>query len=209
MPKTPVHLHGSLVRFGGPFHLEIMTPIEAVRALCQIDGFREAILEGEFRVAVGGRDADLDRVRMTLGKADRIDIHPVAAGGKREGVGKAVLGAALMVAAFSLAGPAVPGVAASGLGAPAFEAASIGLTISYGHIALFGASTLLGGLIQALTPMPAIGDLTQFESADQRPSFLFNGPVNTTEQGGPVPWIFGRCWVGCRVVSAGLTAERI
>ncbi|WP_316979956.1 tail assembly protein [Shumkonia mesophila] len=214
MPLTEVHLHGSLARFGGPFSLDIVTPAEAVRALFQVDGFREAIAEGEFRVLAGSREVDEDGLRMTIGSAGRVDIHPVAAGGKSNGVGKVIIGAALMVVAIYAAPVAVAAagggtVAGTGMGATAFTVAGIGLEVTYANIAMFGASMILGGIAQALTPVPGVQDFGQFESADQRASFLFNGPVNTTEQGGPVPLIIGRAIVGSRVISAGMTAERI
>jgi predicted phage tail protein len=37
-------------------------------------------------------------------------------------------------------------------------------------------------------------------------SYLFNGPVNTTEQGNPVPVLYGRLIVGSQVVSASVCA---
>lgn len=44
---------------------------------------------------------------------------------------------------------------------------------------------------------------------DQKPSFIYNGPVNTAEQGLPVPLVYGTMRVGSVVVSAGIVAEEI
>jgi predicted phage tail protein len=230
-------LHGALARFGGPYRLEVLTPGEAVRALFQLDGFRAALAQGEYRVLAGPREVGVDDLALSLGSAARIEILPVAAGGKQSGVGKIIAGVVLVAAAVitggaaaagaagaagaggaggAAAGGAAAGGAAAGTAGGAVASASwgamtafeaFGATVTYGNIAMFGASMVLGGIIQALTPMPAVSDMGQFESADQRPSSLFNGAVNTTEQGGPVTWIFGRARVGSRVISAGLTAE--
>lgn len=47
------------------------------------------------------------------------------------------------------------------------------------------------------------------EGADQRPSFLYNGPQNVTEQGYQVPIVYGTHMTGSVVVSAGVTVEQI
>ncbi len=39
------------------------------------------------------------------------------------------------------------------------------------------------------------------------PSYTFNGPINTTAQGNPVPLGYGRMIVGSAVISAGITAD--
>ena len=44
---------------------------------------------------------------------------------------------------------------------------------------------------------------------DDRPSFLFNGVTNNSQQGGPVPLVFGTHLVGSVVINAGLNAEDI
>lgn len=40
---------------------------------------------------------------------------------------------------------------------------------------------------------------------DSSSNYYFNGAVNTTEQGAPVPLVFGRCRVGSAVISSEIT----
>lgn len=47
------------------------------------------------------------------------------------------------------------------------------------------------------------------EKPEERPSFLFDGPTNTSTQGLPVPLVYGRMRAGSMVVSSGIAAEDI
>ena len=49
----------------------------------------------------------------------------------------------------------------------------------------------------------------QQERPEERPSFIFNGAVNTMGQGGPVNLVYGRFLTGSAVVSAGTNAEQL
>jgi predicted phage tail protein len=65
-----------------------------------------------------------------------------------------------------------------------------------------GMSLVMGGLTQLLAKSPTSGSSEQ--------SYNFNGPVNNTEQGGPVPLIYGKVGnVGGTLISAGISYERI
>ena len=111
-----------------------------------------------------------------------------------------VLGASI-VAIY--AAPAVVGALGptQGLGAAAISAGSF--SVSYGSIALFGASMMLSGISQMLSPTP------KANLPDSKQSYLFSGPVNVTEQGGSVPLVYGRCWVGSTVISSGMDTEQV
>ena len=70
-----------------------------------------------------------------------------------------------------------------------------------------GLSMVIGGVIEALTPRPHMDKVDQSERKDKT-SYYFNGPVNTTQQGVPVPLIYGRnVLVGSHVVSAKFVVE--
>lgn len=208
--KTVI-LHGDLAaRFGGPFSLVVATPAESIKALCsQLAGFQEALFQGEYRIVVRGDDLAKEDLCASFGAAPSVDIVPVIAGAKKKGIGKVILGAVLIAAAF-IGAPAVVGALGptQGLGTTAFTIG--GKSVTYANIALFGASTLVGGLVQALTPQPSLGDIAAtFEAAAENPGFLFAGPVNAVEEGGPVPIIFGEVLAGSQVVSSGFSAERV
>ena len=71
-----------------------------------------------------------------------------------------------------------------------------------------GIALALGGVVQLLTPVPKVN--SSANQAGSNPSFIFNGTVNVTEQGGPVPVVLGRMRrAGCVVLSAGLTVENL
>lgn len=182
--------------------------------------FMKGIMNGTYRV-VAGKSVDDERAThydcamvkagLSLGSKD-LHIVPVPEGSGGGGFFKVALGITLIAAAVVFSGglAAAGGAGAlSGLGTTAFTVA--GFNISYGSIALFGLNLVLGGIAGMLTPTPKIGgsDYADRERPDERPSFIFNGAVNTTEQGGPVPVIYGRMVVGSTVISGGITAEQI
>ncbi|QEX18481.1 hypothetical protein FRZ44_37880 [Hypericibacter terrae] len=234
-----VHLHGSLAaQFGPEFRLDVATPREAARALAaQLKGFRKAMIDGAFRVIRQPRVQPplLPRPAMALGPEDislrlgDADLHivPVVAGAKGSGmmIGKIVIGVILIatavftagtslaaagaIGAASLGGSVAGGVAvgSAGLAATAFTVG--GLAISYGQIALFGVAMVLSGVSSLLSQQPHAGNYGNRERPDQRPSFLTNGVVNTSEEGSPVPIAVGIFLIGSKVVSAGITPEQI
>lgn len=195
-----VHLHGSLgARFGGPFSLEIRDPAEAIRALsCQIDGFKDVILEGQWQVVRGDLDAGMsdseDTLEMALGGKREVHIMPALAGAKSGG-GKAILGVAMIGAAFATGGLSLAGTAAFGI-------SSSTLAIAGGALALTGVSTML-------SPQAATPGYESKTAPDQRPSFLFDGPVNNSAQGLAVPVIYGEINTGSVVISAGMSVEQL
>ncbi|MEG3081308.1 hypothetical protein R3F64_15700 [Halomonas sp. 5021] len=181
-----VHLYGSLgERFGERFSLEVRDPAEAVRALAvQLKGFRETVEAGHWHVIRGplekGDDLDEDSIAVALGNQREIHIIPAV-----EGAGEV----------FNvIAGVALIAVGAMSGFNPQLMAA--------------GAGMVLNGVTQMTTSVPG-SDYNERESPAERPSFLFDGPVNTSTQGLPVPVIYGRARVGSVVISAGMTAEEL
>lgn len=182
-----VRLYGALgERFGRVHRLAVATAAEAVRALCaNFPGFEAALLEVApgYRVRVGDRRLEVaDEVRDPSGARERIAIIPVLAGAKSEFT-RIILGVALIAASFFV--PGLPALAANAL---------IGL----------GASMVLGGVAQMLAPTPAQQAGADYEN---KPSYIFDGPTNTSAQGLPVPVGYGRLIVGSAVISAAITTE--
>lgn len=207
--KREVHLHGDLAtRFGGPFMFDADRLRYVFSALStQLPGFRAAVADGEFRVLTrrGEREIEHDdsELDLGLGMSSQVHIIPVPVGSKNRGLGKVILGVAIAGAAFAFAPAAGLGKALPGLLGESF-----GLT--YGNIFLTGVSMALSGVAQMLSPQPEVGDYSLRESPDQRPSYLFGGPVNSTEQGQAVPLVYGYgVRVGSIVVSSGIETVRI
>jgi predicted phage tail protein len=70
-------------------------------------------------------------------------------------------------------------------------------------LGMIGLSLMLGGVYQMLAPPPpaAPKDPARLES------FSFSGIVNTSNQGMAIPCVFGRCYTGSIVLSAGIEAK--
>jgi predicted phage tail protein len=64
-----------------------------------------------------------------------------------------------------------------------------------------GASLILGGIAEMLAPKPKTSK--GGAAAENKDSHYFGGPVNTEEQGIPVPLIYGRCLVGSHIHACG------
>jgi predicted phage tail protein len=193
-----VRLYGELAREFGPLHrLAIASPAEAVRALCAIfPGFERHLISSQdrgvaYRV-VNARSvvADLEHLHHPTGERGEVKIIPVLQGAKRGGLFQVILGVALIAASFFI--PGTTAILGASLSKIAFSV---------------GTSLVLGGISQMLTPTPKTQGPQ--ERPENRPSYQFNGPVNTTAQGQPVPIGYGRLIVGSAVISAGITAVEV
>ncbi|WP_372380311.1 tail assembly protein [Xanthomonas sp. NCPPB 1062] len=192
VPKVRVvRLYGVLrANFGKEFRLAVASPAEAIRALSvQLPGFQAFLMGAKdrgltFAVFNGRRNLAEDQLHDPPGD-DAIRIAPVLQGSKRGGVLQTVLGAVLVVVGVVLS--------ANGLGV-------IGVPLTNAGIAM-----VIGGVVQMLSPTQK-GLGTQ-DSPDNRPSYAFNGPVNTQAQGNPVPVAYGDTWTGSAVISGGIFAE--
>lgn len=62
----------------------------------------------------------------------------------------------------------------------------------------------LGMILGAVATMLIAPSEKSEDDGDNSSSYYFNGAVNTTTQGNPVPLVFGRCRVGSAVISASI-----
>jgi len=69
-----------------------------------------------------------------------------------------------------------------------------------------GASLIISGVSQLLTPTPKYDTGSDEE---QKQSYVFSGPVNTSAQGQAVPLGYGRMIIGSAVISMGLTVQEL
>lgn len=199
MAMTKITLTGLLGRlFGKEIHLDVDSPAEAIRALCRTrQGFEDTLIKSglEFAVLKGKRELPLDGLSHCHGK-NNIKIVCIPAGAKRGGMTQIFIGVALVVASFFTAGAA----AAVGLSAAAAASAA---TAVFG----MGLSLAVGGVVQMLSPQPKGMAIRQ--DPDNKPSYAFGGPVNTTSMGNPVPILYGEREVGGAIISAGIIAEDV
>lgn len=87
---------------------------------------------------------------------------------------------------------------------PAGQMAGIETILLIGSLVLSAATAIL-----SLAFMPKAKKPADRESATKTDSFIFDGPQNRTEQGHPVPLVYGRMRTGSIVVSAGIATTDI
>lgn len=196
-------LHGALgAAFGREFRLDVPSVGQAVKALMvQLPGFRAALREGHYRVTRFRRarpfDLDEQMIKLPLGSAEELHFTPQIAGAgapsRGASTGKIIAGVALVAAAvaLSIAAPA---------GGAFFAATLFGTQITTGMVAAVGIGIALSGIAGLLSKQPTQGNS----------SFIFGGQDNVSDQGGPVPLVYGGpALTGSVGISAGLFAEAL
>ena len=184
-----IKLYGQLAKFIGSRVLEadVATAAEAVRMLAaNFPGLEKHMADQHYRVTVGSYDLTLDEIHDPAGQQD-IMIVPVIAGAGA--VGRIIAGIALI--ALSVFVP----IAAFGI---SLNSAILGI----------GASLVLGGVAQLLSPVPTIPQGAGSDN-DPRKTFNFSGIQQTSRQGVPVPCVYGLTLVGSVVISAGVDTVQV
>lgn len=188
---TRIELGGVLGKtFGRVHHRLIRTTSEAINALAKtINGFETFLNTSKARgltyaVYKDKKNISVDDLGFPV-TGEVIRIVPVVIGSKKAGVLQTILGAALVAVGAVL--NFTPWAAAS----PFFYK--------------FGATVMLGGVVQMLSPQPA--GLASKQSADNRASYAFGGVTNTAAQGYPVPLLYGKRRIGGAIISAGIYVE--
>lgn len=226
-PLRKVVFHGSLRReFGAAFEIRAPSPAIALNGLMtMVPGLCARIAQGSFRITLGhpkkGRSVSDAPQLAGAWKDNEATIHivPVIAGrGGNGGVAKIVIGVALIAvaviapyAAFGFAGPLLASGGTAGamsmgvLGG--FGAAAGAFTM--GNLAGLGIMVALGGVAQMLSPQPKTPAVTAREAQADNPSLVFNSVVNSVEEGGVVPLVYGDVLCGSQVIAGNIVAEDI
>lgn len=197
-PMTRILLSGSLAQEFGREHfrlLETGTAREAFSALQHtVDGFADFIRDSArrgLRFAIFRNRENVGEGEFTLGGTTEIRIVPVISGSKSSFL-QVVTGVALIVAGAFVT------TLSFGWAAPV-GGAMIGM----------GVGMVLGGVAQMLSPTPKAQNQEDQASTENKPSYLFNGAFNSTQQGLPVPVVYGTMLVGSSVVAVGTWAEAL
>lgn len=176
-----VKLYGNLAeKYGKTHRLDADSPYLLISGLsCMLPGFYNDFMDGKWQM-IGENNRVLSVQEMTMALSKDEDIKIL---------------------------PNADG---------AFTAAAIGLA---GGLSLKAIATniiinllitvALGALSRLLAPSPKVNADNIESPGNERRSFIFNGSVNVTAQGGAVPLVFGRTQVGSTVISAGISAETI
>jgi predicted phage tail protein len=208
-----VKVYGALRELLGQcrFELDVVTPGQAIKALCaNFPQLERWLLDSEkdgvaYRVTVGKQKAtedDVSPLLLPFSNREVFSITPVITGAGR-GVGAVLLGTVLIGAAIVTGGTSLAfGGTGFGLASGVTATTTLSLAIAAGNI---GVGLVLSGVAQMLSPTPKP---PSFEEAQQLESFTFSGIVNTARQGVPVPIVLGRAYAGSVVISAGLDVEQ-
>ena len=200
-----VKLYGPLADFvverGGQETMEadISTPAEAVRFLVanwpELQGY---MAEQYYKVSTS--DFDLEQKELHYPASNEVKIIPVI-GGAGGNTTRILIGAALIAGAFM-----VPGGFTLSAGLKAGFVAK-GATVAWyaKAMATIGASLVLGGIANMLTPVPKKPEFEQ----DPKLSYSFGGVQNTTRAGTPVPIIYGEIFTGSVIISAAIDTEQV
>ena len=214
--QQTVRLLGDLAERYGEEHEyhNLRTPAEAIKLLCiNKPELQEELIHAHengigYRLIQAGVDLDYDDLTLPIGSNELI-LVPVVAGSGGGAIGKIIIGVALVALSFVSFG-ATGGLFAGGLlagAAGSFAVASI------------GASLILGGVAQLLSPQPQFSLLgnNRFGSAeatstdgpqsivrgsDGRQSYAYTGAANTVGVGATIPVAYGEVLIGSNLLSA-------
>lgn len=148
--------------------------------------------EGWYQIRIAGEDVSEQtlsaRLHEPLPPGVVIHIVPRMEGAKSGGVFQVVLGAVAVVAAFWTGGASMA----------AWGALSTGLFTA-------GASMMLGGVAQMLTPQPKAPSIHSADNGKQ--NTYFSSLENMVAQGNPVPVPYGEIMTGSRRISQELSTR--
>ena len=183
-----IYLYGALrKRFGKNINAIVHSGIELLKAAeANRPGFRNAINKKQKYIMVRGdtlkkgKEVVEEEIEMKFSEKDW-HLIPVPAGCGSTFV--TILGAVLFIAGAVLTayGFGVIGVPMMGIGMGMMSA----------------------GIAQMMAPSPATNDYAKKE-VEERPSYLFDGPVNTVEPGLTIPLAYGETFIGSVFISGGL-----
>jgi predicted phage tail protein len=198
---TDITLHGVLGEaVGKSWRLAVKSVAEAVHAIeilskrklykflsdCDRRGVKfKVIINGEtFESSRPLKPSDLEELKKSElmiqnPKLESIDIIPIIEGANSSTL-SIVLGAILIVVGIILE-------VVFGIGTP---------------LIIAGIGLVAAGVVNLLTSPPKFEDFRQIDQKGGQASYLFSGPQNTVNEGGPVPVGYGRLLVGSQVISA-------
>ena len=205
-----IKVYGELAKFVGQklFQAEIGTAAEAIRFLvANFPGLDQHMAERHYKVIVGQDSLAMDEIHNPSGQ-QVIKIVPVVAGAGG-GFGSILAGIGLIAISFLLPGAGIFG-AGMGIFGPLAPGAIATLTTVGNVISAVGASLVLGGVAQLISPVATTSmGSSSGSTSDPRQSYSFSGVQNVSRQGVPVPIIFGEVVVGSVTVSAGIDIAQV
>ena len=207
-----VKVYGHLAEHCGQsvFEALVRVPADAIKfLLCNFPELRSLMRDGYYKVAIGKYDLQLadqpEQLHYPMAADDVVRVIPVVSGAGGRGLGSILLGAALIGVAVASGGAGLFAGGATGFGVTAsggVAAATTGakLAVVAGNL---GLALTLGGIAQMITPVPKLPEL----GGEGQGGFAFSGAQNTSQEGVPVPVVYGEMIVGSVVLSTKLVAD--
>lgn len=199
-----VKVYGELKeRLGGRdvFEFNVFNPAEAIKALlANFEGLDKWFIDSEkdglaYRVLLGDsviEEDGLEELFSPWSERDVFHIIPVLTGSnwfKKFMIGATIVGIGMITGGVGLT--FAGGIGVTGWAGAGWVAQTAILT---------GLSLMADGISDALTPDPP-----KPPAPDQLlESFSFTGIEQTTKQGGAIPIVYGKCFIGSSVLSAGI-----
>ena len=228
-----VRLLGDLGERYGAEHtyFDLRTPADAIKLLClNSPAFQQELIEAHehgvgYRLIQAGTDLDYADLQLPIGSNDLI-LTPVIAGSGGS-TGKIFAGVGLIAASFLLPGAglfgttSVFGISAAGATGAGVVAGSAFGTALGTAISAIGASLVLGGVSQMISPQPTIpklggnrlgsgeasstdGPQSITRGTDGRQSYAYTGAANTVGVGATIPVAYGEVLIGSHLLSANV-----
>ena len=194
-----IRIYGRLAKFlkRRKFEAAVANTAEAVRfLLSNFPQLEEHMADQHYKIFVGKYEINADELHNPSGVQEDIQIVPVLTGAGA--TGRIIAGVALVALSFALPGAQLGLFGLGQIGLTAFAAPFLGI----------GASLVLGGVSQLLTPAPVVSSGSGSDD-DPRKSYSFSGIQNTSRQGVPVPIVYGETLVGSVVISAGIDIDQV
>jgi predicted phage tail protein len=202
-----IKLYGPLAKFIGKrvLQADVASAAEAVRFLvANFPAVEKHMADQHYRVTVGSEDLTLNQLHDPTG-LQHIKIIPVVTGAGGN-AGNILLGIGLIAASFLLPGAGIFGTTSVfGVSAAQGGAVLAGLGTA---VSAVGASLVLGGVAQLLSPVPTVTQGAN-SNTDPRKSYSFSGIQQTSRQGTPVPICYGLTLTGSVVISAGIDTVQV
>lgn len=191
--------------YGESFAMDVRTPSEALRALeANFSGFLKYMDDNDYRfVMVDFDDPDNSSLVDKENTVDSWGNKIMFAVPSAEGNPPVIAAIALYAAAYAGTAATILGVSAVYIGTIILvteAVVTIALTLAVSMAASAIASAIFGSDSKSST----------FEAPESKPSYIFNGVVNTMKQGGRLPLLYGGpILVGSMTLSARIITEDI
>lgn len=198
-------------------YFNLRSPAEAIKLLCiNHPALQKELTEAHqhgvgYTLVQAGTFLGYEDLQLPLGKNDLV-LAPVIAGSGGS-TGQILAGVGLIGLSLAFPGGGLFGGTVFGfLGGPTASAALL-TTVGTG-ISAVGASLVLGGVSQMLSPQPTVprtapGEVTNASgpqgvsrALSGRQSYAFTGPANTVGVGATVPLVYGKLLIGSHLISS-------